>query len=133
MNDEARRRRLLWWGGALVVLLTLAAAAVLFLWERVLFGLRAAGVATALFLLSPPVLAHGRLATVDATGIAIAQDLGSKVAPIVNTVMLGAFVTATKEVELKDVVASMGEHVPFKAEENAAACEEAARSVKLHW
>ena len=75
----------------------------------------------------------GRLATVNATGIAIAHDLGSRVAPIVNTVMLGAFVTATKEVELKDVVASMGEHVPFKAEENAAACEEASRSVKLLW
>jgi len=75
----------------------------------------------------------GRLATVDATGIAIAHDLGSRVAPIVNTVMLGAFVTATKEVELKDVVASMGEHVPVKAEENAAACVEAARSVKLLW
>ena len=75
----------------------------------------------------------GRLATVDATGIAIAHDLGSRVAPIVNTVMLGAFVTATKEVELKDVVASMGEHVPFKVEENASACEEAARSVKLLW
>jgi len=78
-------------------------------------------------------LRAGRLATVDATGIAIAHDLGSRVAPIVNTVMLGAFVTATKEVELKDVVASMGEHVPFKVEENAAACEEAARSVKLLW
>lgn len=78
-------------------------------------------------------LRAGRLATVDATGIAIAHDLGSRVAPIVNTVMLGAFVTATREVELKDVVASMGEHVPFKADENAAACEEAARSVKLHW
>jgi 2-oxoacid:acceptor oxidoreductase gamma subunit (pyruvate/2-ketoisovalerate family) len=78
-------------------------------------------------------LKAGRLATVDATSIALAHDLGSRVAPIVNTVMLGAFTTATKEVSLKNVLASFGDHVPFKAEENRAACEEAAGRVELHW
>jgi len=78
-------------------------------------------------------IAKGRLATVDATSIAISRGLGSKVAPIVNTVMLGAFVAATDEVRLGSVLDSMGEHVPFKAEENAAACRDAAELTRRHW
>jgi hypothetical protein len=43
----------------------LAAAAILFGWARDVFGLRAASIVTALFLLCPNVLAHGHLATID--------------------------------------------------------------------
>jgi len=49
----------------MVVFLGLATEARLRL-ARSLFGVRAAAVAASLFLLSPPVLAHASLATVDA-------------------------------------------------------------------
>ncbi|MGH0032439.1 MAG: ArnT family glycosyltransferase [Myxococcota bacterium] len=50
---------------AVVVLLALLCAGGVFVWSRELFGERAAAGATALFLLSPTLLAHGHLATLD--------------------------------------------------------------------
>lgn len=50
----------------MVIVLGLATAALLFVWARELFGERAAAVAASLLLLSPPILAHSRLATIDA-------------------------------------------------------------------
>ena len=49
-------------------------------------------------------LKHNRLATVDATGIAL--ELGLLVAglPVLNTTMLGAFARATEEVKLESVI-----------------------------
>jgi hypothetical protein len=50
----------------LVVIATaLAMAALLYAWARELFGERAAAISTALVLLSPSLLAHGHLATLD--------------------------------------------------------------------
>ncbi len=49
----------------MVMALALLCGAVLYAWARGLFGERAAAVTTALFFLSPPILAHGHLATVD--------------------------------------------------------------------
>jgi Pyruvate/2-oxoacid:ferredoxin oxidoreductase gamma subunit len=74
-----------------------------------------------------------KIATVDATGIALEHGLGSKVAPIVNTVLLGAFVTATGEMKLDSVLEAIPHQVPIKAEENSAACEKAAKEVKLYF
>ena len=74
-----------------------------------------------------------KIATVDATAIALEQGLGSKVAPIVNTVMLGAFVSATGEMKLESVLASIPGQVPIKAEENTRACEKAAEMVQVHF
>jgi 2-oxoacid:acceptor oxidoreductase gamma subunit (pyruvate/2-ketoisovalerate family) len=74
-----------------------------------------------------------KVATVDATRIALENGLGSKVAPIVNTVLLGAFVTATGELKLDSVLGSIPGQVPIKAEENSKACEIASKEVKLHW
>lgn len=48
-----------------IVLLTLLTGLLVFVWARSLFGGQAAGFAVSLFLLCPPVLAHGLLATVD--------------------------------------------------------------------
>lgn len=70
------------------------------------------------------------VATVDATGIAIKHRLGSKMAPIVNTSILGGFVGATKVVELKNLIEATRILSPVKKEENAAAVEEAYKSVK---
>ena len=50
----------------MVVALGLLTGILLYAWSRELFGERAAAVAASLFFLSPPVLAHSHLATLDA-------------------------------------------------------------------
>jgi pyruvate ferredoxin oxidoreductase gamma subunit len=47
---------------------------------------------------------QGRLATVDATGIALELQLLVAGLPILNTTMLGAFAKATEEVKLENVL-----------------------------
>lgn len=47
---------------------------------------------------------HGRLATVDATGIAIELQLLVAGQPVLNTTMLGAFAKATQEVKLESIL-----------------------------
>lgn len=74
-----------------------------------------------------------KIATVDATDIALNNGLGSKVSPIVNTIMLGAFVTATDEMKLDSVLASIPGQVPIKAEQNSKACQLAAETVQVHF
>ena len=78
-------------------------------------------------------LGQYKVATVDATSIAIENHLGSKVAPIVNTIMLGAFQTATGVVNLDSILQSIPGQVPIKAEENTRACERAAGEAKLYF
>ncbi len=70
-----------------------------------------------------------KVATVDATGIALKYGLGSKAAPIVNTPMLGAFARVMGIVKLSSVIEAIKENVPAKPEENAKAAEEAYNSV----
>ena len=50
------------------------------------------------------MLGVGRIAVVDATEIAIRNQLGTKVQPIVNTALVGAFARATGLVKLDSVV-----------------------------
>jgi len=71
------------------------------------------------------------VATVDATSIAIKHKLGSKMAPIVNTSILGGFVGATKLVKLENLIQATKDLSPIKKDENAAAVEEAFKSIKL--
>ncbi len=78
-------------------------------------------------------LSQYKVATVDATSIALDNGLGSKVSPIVNTVMLGAFSIATSEIKLESILKSIPDQVPIKAEENTKACNLAAEKVVLHW
>jgi 2-oxoacid:acceptor oxidoreductase gamma subunit (pyruvate/2-ketoisovalerate family) len=66
-----------------------------------------------------------RVATVDATGIAIKHRLGSKTAPIVNSSVLGAFAKASGLVKIESLIKSIRHNVPVKLEENAAAAKEA--------
>ncbi|ODS41421.1 MAG: pyruvate ferredoxin oxidoreductase [Candidatus Altiarchaeales archaeon WOR_SM1_79] len=68
---------------------------------------------------------EGRIATVDATAIAVKHDLGSKEAPIVNTAILGAFAKATGVVKLESIVESIMDSAPAKRKENAEAAKEA--------
>lgn len=62
-----------------------------------------------------------RVATVDASAIALQHGLGSASQPVVNTAILGAFVRATGIVSLDDLLTAIGHEVPQKAAENKAA------------
>src|SRR5512136_2522756 len=66
-----------------------------------------------------------RVATVDANRIAAENGLGTATAPVVNTVILGAFSKATGLVGLKAVLEGIKEYVPSKPEANAAAAQAA--------
>ena len=67
----------------------------------------------------------GKIATVDATTIAVKHGLGSKEAPIVNTAILGAFAKATGIVKIDSLVESIMDSAPAKKNENAEAAKEA--------
>ena len=73
-----------------------------------------------------------KLATVNATDIAIKHRLGSKAAPIVNSALLGAFAKASGIVDIKSTIAGVRKYVPVKLDENAAAAQEAYDSVVVH-
>ena len=72
-----------------------------------------------------PKLAKYRVATVDANRIAHENGLGTATAPVVNTVILGAFAKATGLVGLKAIVEGIQENVPSKTEANVAAAKAA--------
>ena len=50
---------------------------------------------------------EGKIATVDATAIAVKHGLGSREAPIVNTAILGAFAKTTGIVKIESLVESI--------------------------
>jgi 2-oxoacid:acceptor oxidoreductase gamma subunit (pyruvate/2-ketoisovalerate family) len=71
------------------------------------------------------VSAAFKLATCDATGIALAHGLGSRTTPIVNTAMAGAFAAATSLVGLESVLEAIPDTVPVGVAANQAAAREA--------
>lgn len=71
-----------------------------------------------------------RVATVDATGIALRHGLGTRTSPIVNTAIAGAFAAVTGLVALDSVVGVIPDVVPLKAEANQAAARDAAADVR---
>ena len=66
-----------------------------------------------------------RLAAVDANRIAADHGLGSKTAPIVNTVILGAFAKIAGDLDLNNLIAAIQKSVPVKPEQNMAAAKAA--------
>ncbi len=72
-----------------------------------------------------------RVITVDASGIAARNGLGTKTAPIVNTAILGAFARATGLVSIESVLEAIRESVPIHPDQNAQAAREAYDEVKL--
>ncbi len=70
-------------------------------------------------------LNHDKIATVDATSIAIKHHLGSQAAPIVNTAILGAFSKVSGLVKIETVMNAIRESAPAKQEENALAAKDA--------
>jgi pyruvate ferredoxin oxidoreductase gamma subunit/2-oxoisovalerate ferredoxin oxidoreductase gamma subunit len=83
---------------------------------------------------SPPYdwdhLYGGRIAVVDATRIALAQDLGTRSAPIVNTAMLGALSRASRIVGFGSLATAIQRFVPGKPEANVMAAMTAYRQVE---
>lgn len=71
-----------------------------------------------------------KVATVDATAIAIKYRLGPKTAPIVNTAILGAFVRIAGMASLDNVNKSIPEYAPVKIDENIKATGDAYEMVR---
>jgi len=72
-----------------------------------------------------PNFAAFRVATVDANRIAQENGLGSTTAPVVNTVILGAFTKVAGLVGLKAILEAIQENVPAKTKANMAAAKAA--------
>ncbi len=66
-----------------------------------------------------------RVATVPATEIAVKHKLGTLVAPIVNTAIVGAVIRILNLAKLDSLVAAIKEGISIKLEDNVAAAREA--------
>lgn len=77
-----------------------------------------------------PQFAPFRVATVDANRLAIENGLGPPTAPVVNTVILGAWAKVTGLVKLKSILEGIKEYVPSQAEANVAAAQAAFELIK---
>jgi 2-oxoacid:acceptor oxidoreductase gamma subunit (pyruvate/2-ketoisovalerate family) len=77
---------------------------------------------------------NSRIATVDATGIALGLNLVLAGSPVVNTSILGAFAKATGEVKLDSILKVIRETwAGSTGEKNAQAAELAFESLKKGW
>ncbi len=72
-----------------------------------------------------------RIAAVNAGGIALANGLGTRMSPIVNTAILGGFVRASGYVSLDSAIAAIRKTVAIKTEKNVEACIKAYDEVKV--
>lgn len=66
-----------------------------------------------------------KVATVNATGIAVKHKLGTLAAPIVNTAIIGAVVKILGLTKLEPLLAAIKEGIPIRPEDNMAAAMEA--------
>lgn len=64
-----------------------------------------------------------KVATIDATSIALDNKLGSKMAPIVNTSILGAFAKVSRVISLESIIMAIEESDISKKEDNIKAAE----------
>ena len=72
-----------------------------------------------------------RIATVDASAIALEHGLGTRTQPIVNTAILGALATFNEIVSLDAVCSAIEEEVPLQTEANVKAARAAALRVRM--
>lgn len=68
-----------------------------------------------------PVKGPFRVASVDANRIAVQFGLGSRMSPIVNTIILGAYARIADNLRIENLVEAIKLGVPVKPEKNAAA------------
>lgn len=71
-----------------------------------------------------------KVATINATEIAVKHKVGTRAAPIVNTAIVGAVVKVLKLAKIESVLEAIREDVPVKPEENMAAAKDAHESIK---
>ncbi len=76
-------------------------------------------------------LGFKRIATVDATSIALQRKLGSETAPMVNTTILGAVAKATEIVKMEALLKAIAEKIGQKTSDNIFACEEAYQETQI--
>lgn len=69
--------------------------------------------------------ARFRVATVNATGIAVRNKLGSLAAPIVNTAIVGAVIKILGLTKLESLLQAIGDAITIKPEDNKKAAAEA--------
>lgn len=72
-----------------------------------------------------------KIATVNASDIAVKLGLGTKSSPIVNTALLGAFSKFTRLVNLESVLGAIEKRAPLKKKENVIAAKEAYEKVRF--
>ena len=70
-----------------------------------------------------------RVATVDATKLALSYELGSSTSPIVNTVVLGALARLDEDLELDNVLNAIEQYTPVKISANLEAARMAFSAV----
>jgi len=71
------------------------------------------------------------IGAVNAGGIAAARGLGSRMSPIVNTAILGAFARATGYVSLESAVSAITKSVSVKPDKNIEACRQSYEEVRI--
>ena len=76
-----------------------------------------------------PIEGDFRVACVDAGRIAVKFGLGTRMSPIVNTVILGAFARLVDDLKIENLVDAVKSGVPVKPEENAMAAQAAHEAV----
>jgi 2-oxoacid:acceptor oxidoreductase gamma subunit (pyruvate/2-ketoisovalerate family) len=69
--------------------------------------------------------ARFRVATINATGIAVRNKLGSLAAPIVNTAIVGAVIKILGLTKLESLLQAIGDAITIKPEDNKKAAAEA--------
>ncbi len=72
-----------------------------------------------------------RLASIDASGIAVNHGLGTRTQPIINTALVGAFAKMMGDLPFADLEDAILEEIPVKGEQNVAAAREAFDAVDL--
>jgi 2-oxoacid:acceptor oxidoreductase gamma subunit (pyruvate/2-ketoisovalerate family) len=76
-----------------------------------------------------PIQGSFRVAGVDAVKIALLHGLGSKTAPIINTVILGAYARMSGDLTLANLLEAIQKGVPVNQKQNMAAAEAAYEAV----
>jgi 2-oxoacid:acceptor oxidoreductase gamma subunit (pyruvate/2-ketoisovalerate family) len=73
-----------------------------------------------------------RLAWVDATGIAIQNQLGTRTHPIINTAMIGAFARIMEMPPIDMISEAIKEDIHTRPEQNIKACQDAYENVQIY-
>jgi len=72
-----------------------------------------------------------RIATVNASEIALSHNLGSPSAPIVNTSILGAYSRVSGTVKIESIIKAISEYLTAMVDENIEAVKDAYNSAKV--